>query len=156
MPVAWRLTAPAFARGLDGEGNRVTGARWNPPGRGVVYASPNLSLCVLECFVHLPAALRLALPVMSAVRLSIPDNAPVERIGRDELPVDLARPGAAEVCRDLGAAWLDRGAALILLAPSAIVPQEENLMLNPRHPAMARVRIEGVEAFRFDARLASG
>ena len=48
MATAWRLSPPAFARALDGEGNRVFGARWNSPGHGVVYASENLSLCVLE------------------------------------------------------------------------------------------------------------
>jgi len=48
MAIVWRLTAPEYADRLDGKGNVERGARWNSPGRGVVYASFNLSLAVLE------------------------------------------------------------------------------------------------------------
>jgi RES domain-containing protein len=56
MALVWRLVRPEFASDLDGKGNVNRGARWNSPGRGVVYASFNLSLCVLESFVQLPIA----------------------------------------------------------------------------------------------------
>jgi len=54
MGTIWRLTSPAFARILNGEGNRIFGARWNSPGRGVVYTCAHLSLCVLETYVNMP------------------------------------------------------------------------------------------------------
>ena len=62
MALVWRLVDPRFASDLDGSGNRIHGARWNSPGRGVLYTSENLSLCVLETLVHLPGALRTRLP----------------------------------------------------------------------------------------------
>jgi hypothetical protein len=49
---------------------------------------------------------------------------------------------------------LERGEALVLIAPSAVVPQELNVMLNPAHPRMTDVRIIASTRFRFDPRLA--
>ena len=83
MTLVWRLTKPEFAAELNGESNTITGARWNSPGRGVVYASFNLSLCVLESFAHLPPLLRIDLPEMAAVRIEVPDDA-------SRLDIDLA------------------------------------------------------------------
>jgi hypothetical protein len=49
---------------------------------------------------------------------------------------------------------LARGEHLLLIAPSFVVPQEHNVMINPDHPMMAEVKIASVEPFRFDPRLA--
>ena len=73
--IVWRLSPPAFAHELTGEGNRIVGARWNSPGRGVVYTCAYLSLCVLETYVHIPPEQRLSLPDFEAVRLNVPDDA---------------------------------------------------------------------------------
>ena len=72
MAYCWRLADPRFADDLEGSGNRIHGARWNSPGRGVLYASENLSLCVLENLVHLPPVMRGRLPSRVALRLQIP------------------------------------------------------------------------------------
>jgi RES domain-containing protein len=55
-----------------------------------------------------------------------------------------------------GDGWLERAEALVLIAPSAVVPQELNAMLNPAHARMADMRIVAEEPFRFDSRLAVG
>ena len=56
-------------------------------------------------------------------------------------------------CRKAGDRWLDEGKALLLRAPSAVVPQEMNFMFNPPHPRMGEVKIVHREAFLFDNRL---
>jgi RES domain-containing protein len=150
MPLVWRLTSPAFARKLDGEGNRRHGARWNSPGRGVVYASVNLSLGVLETLVHLPPELRTVLPPMSAVGINLPDQ-PMEIVAREEM--DSHANDLSRWCRARGDAWLIGRRTLMLSAPSIIVPQEQNIMLNPIHPDMALVSFVSVEGFKFDERL---
>jgi RES domain-containing protein len=155
MAMVWRLTRPQHAADLSGEGNAITGARWNSPGRGVVYTSLHLSLCVLETFVHLPPLLRISLPEMAAIRIELPDETSRIDIGVDELPSDLAGEEAEERCRQLGDEWLAAGEHLVCTTPSMIVPQERNLMLNPAHPQMARAKIASIEPFRFDPRLAT-
>jgi RES domain-containing protein len=155
MALVWRLARPEFATELNGEGNAKTGARWNSPGRGVIYASFNLSLCVLESFVHLHPLLRINLPEMTAVRIEIPDESSRLDIDLADLPSDLAGEEAEHRCRELGDGWLTAQEHLAFTMPSVLVPQERNLMINPAHRLMTKVKIISTERFRFDPRLAT-
>jgi len=65
----WRIVRRDHA-GLDGEGARLYGARWNSPATAVLYAASHLSLAALEYLVHVDpddapddlVALRLDIP----------------------------------------------------------------------------------------------
>ena len=129
------------------------GARWNSPGRGVVYACANLSLSVLEAYVHIAPALRLDVPDHEAVRLTIPDDAGTTRIAMAEFETMLAAADPHGACRAAGDRWLAAGRDLVLAAPSVVVAEEFNIMLNPAHPRMGDVAIVSTRRFRFDARL---
>jgi RES domain-containing protein len=155
MALVWRLTRPEFAAELNGEGNAKTGARWNSPGRGVIYASFNLSLCVLESCAHLPPMLRINSPDMAAVRIELPDEASRLDIDIADLPSDLAGEEAEHRCRELGDVWMTAREHLALTMPSVIVPQERNLMINPAHRLMTKVKLISTERFRFDPRFAT-
>ncbi len=146
----WRLVRPDFAPGLDGRGAERYDGRWNSPGLPAVYCASHLSLAVLEYFVHLPPAMRRrgSLPRMTAVELRLGGGA-VEDIGND----DLDRLEDLAWCRARGDDWLKRGEALALAVPSAVVPREQNVILNPRHGEFGRVRVVGVERYRFDLRM---
>lgn len=146
---AWRLVRPEYAPGLDGEGARLWGGRWNSPGRPVVYAASSLALAVLEYLVHVPPAMRRAerFPELVAVRLKFRERDAVE-VETDGIP----GPDADRLCRERGDAWLNEASAPILRVPSIVVPQESNWLLNPRHPAFA-AEVKGQEPFRFDPRL---
>jgi RES domain-containing protein len=155
MALVWRLIRPAFASALDGKGNIERGARWNSPGQGVVHASFNLSLCVLESLVQLSPPQRFNLPEMAAVEIELPAEASVRELTPGEWQnVAEDKADAAHRCREIGDAWLAAKEHLILIAPSFVVPQECNVMLNPAHPLMRRVKIISTELFKFDSRLA--
>ena len=153
MVLAWRLSPPAYADTLTGEGNRAFGARWNSPGRGVVYASINLSLCVLEAYVHFSATQRRAIPDFEAVLISVPDDAGTTRISPAEMERLLSMPDPQSACRQVGDRWLAQGGHLLLMAPSVIVAEDENVMINPAHPRMRDVAIVRRRRFHFDPRL---
>jgi RES domain-containing protein len=153
--LVWRLSPPAFAASLDGEGNRIVGARWNSLGRGVVYTCVHLSLCVLETYVHIPPEQRDALPDFDAVRLSIPDDAGITEISGAELTDLLSTPKPELACRARGDRWLIEGSDLVLMAPSIVVSEELNVMINPNHPRMQEVTIASRRSFKFDPRLAN-
>jgi RES domain-containing protein len=153
MATVWRLAPTIHARSLDGEGNRIMGARWNSPGHGVVYTCANLSLAVLEAYVHIPGSLRLNLPDFEAVRLSIPDDAGATQISVEELEAMLTAADPHAACRAAGDRWIAAGRDLVLAAPSIIVPEELNLMLNPAHRRMHDVAIVSTRRFQFDTRL---
>jgi len=146
----WRLVRPEFAPGLDGKGAELYGGRWNSPGLPAVYCARHLSLAILEYFVHIPAQMRRvgAMPLLSAVRLQVPAEA-VEALA-DADPVRLAD---AAWCRERGDAWFREGHAVGLSVPSAVVPQERNVVLNPRHADFSGVRLVETVPFRFDPRL---
>jgi RES domain-containing protein len=148
----WRLALGLHA-GLDGEGARLYGGRWNSVGVPVVYAATHLSLALLEQLVHvnperLPAALR-------AFAIDLPDEVVPER-------ADLTEAGDAKACRRYGDAWLAARHSAALVVPSVVIParlepgqiatDERNVLLNPRHASAAAWRVVET-AFRVDARL---
>ena len=130
---------------LSGEGARRYGGRWNPPGAAVVYASESRALAVLETFVHLTLEARAMRFLLYSITL--PSRPRLQRHGAARRPRTLA------ASQEIGHAWIDAAAALGLIVPSVIVPQEANYVLNVRHPQFAHVRIGKPEAFSFDERL---
>jgi hypothetical protein len=107
----------------------------------------------LEAFVHLPQELRDELPDMEAVRLDVPDDAGASDVSRTQLERLMAAPDPLGACQAVGDRWLSAGADLVFKAPSVLIPEETNVMLNPLHPDMRRVRIVSTRPFRFDPRL---
>jgi RES domain-containing protein len=152
MATVWRLTPPAYARLLDGEGSRLAGGRWNSPGCPLVYTSTHLSLSVLEVLVHFPPELRDNLPELEATQLSVPDNAGATEIPLDQFRGLLADGQPLSTCRAFGDEWVARGSALVLKAPSVLVPEELNVMINPAHSGMREVTIVSSRRFHFDPR----
>lgn len=66
--------------------------------------------------------------------------------GWASLPAD--RPSMA-----YGTAWLKSCCHLGLIVPSAVMQLERNVVLNPQHPAMVKVRIVEILDFSYDGRL---
>ena len=156
MAAVWRLTSPSYARLLDGEGSRTVGGRWNSPGLPALYTSSHLSLSVLEVFVHMPAQVRDDLPPLEAVRIAIPDDASSVTISISRFERLMAAVDPLTACRTVGDAWLARGEELLLWAPSVVVPEDMNVIINPTHVEMRRVQIERTRRFHFDPRLVGG
>jgi RES domain-containing protein len=74
-------------------------------------------------------------------------------IAVDALPTTWRRYPAPDALADLGTAWVRAAATAVLVVPSAIVPQERNILLNPAHPDFRRIRLGTREPFSFDPRL---
>jgi RES domain-containing protein len=129
---------------LSGEGARLYGGRWNPPGTAVVYASESRALAVLEAFVHLTLEARAMRFLLYAITL--PTRARLQRHAG-------TRRTSSDSSREIGRAWVDEERALALVVPSVIVPQETNYVLNVRHPQFAEVEVAKPESFSFDERL---
>lgn len=147
----WRLVKERHAEtAFDGEGARVYGGRWNSPGKRVVYASSSLALAALETLVHLDPALPLPRFIAFSMQIVASDITATRIPSTYDSPGPL--PNLTET-RRLGDQWLEDGRLLALSVPSAIVPQEFNLLLNPAHPRFAQLVIAPPVAFAVDARL---
>jgi RES domain-containing protein len=145
---AFRITRRPYAD-LSGEGARLVGGRWNPPGRLALYLADTPALAVLEVLVHLDLDEH-TIPsdyVIMAVDLSRLEGTPGWLEEGPSFP-----PSDAE-CRAIGDEFLKSRRTLALRVPSIIVPQASNLVLNPAHAAMDQVTIKRIEPFVFDRRL---
>jgi RES domain-containing protein len=146
----WRLCRRKHAA-FDGEGARLAGGRWNRRGTAVVYASETLSLAALEYLVHLDFVL--APPDLTAVAAEIPDSLPVTRLEAADLPRNWRSYPAPDALAELGTTWITTRRTVALSVPSAIVPAERNVLLNPAHPDFKKLRLLPPERFSFDPRL---
>jgi RES domain-containing protein len=111
----------------------------------MVYTAASPSLAVLEVLVHLDLPSELLPDDYQLLTIYVPDDAPVNRAGDPILEDD--------ICRETGDAFLVDATALALTVPSVVLPQERNVLLNPRHTEMGRVIVERSEPFRIDPRL---
>lgn len=146
MTVVYRLVRAERANTvLSGEGARLYGGRWNPPGRPVVYASTSRALAVLEALVHVANEARFMRFLLYT--LVLPRRARVQHHDGVRAPL------ALESSQEVGRTWLETGATLALVVPSVVVPQEVNYVLNVSHPQFARVELSAPESFSFDQRL---
>jgi RES domain-containing protein len=151
---AYRLVrARHAARAFDGEGARRYGGRWNPVGTPAVYLASHRSLAVLEILANLERTDALSGFVFFEVRF---DERWVERLDPKRLPGNWRRPEPPSALARLGAAWAAEGRSLLLEVPSAVVPPETNLVLDPRHPDFGAIEIGAAEPYELDRRLIEG
>ena len=147
---AYRLVAPKWAdTALSGEGARLYGGRWNSPGRPVVYLSTSRALAALEQLFHLttPGARKIA-------RTLVTVRVPGDLIGGELWQSEGWRdnpPGRATT--EQGDDWLAVAKTAGVFAPSALIPEEQNLLLNPNHARFPEIQITRTDPFRFDPRL---
>lgn len=150
------IKARRAAHAFDGEGARRYGGRFNPRGVAMVYTSSHLSLAALELFVHLDPGdapddlLAIAAHLPPGLEIARPGDG---RHGVRDLPAGWRAFPPPDRLKELGTAWLREGKTVALAVPSAVVPREENVLLNPAHPDFARIEIEAPEAFSFDPRM---
>lgn len=149
MITAWRICKtrhPPF----DGTGARLVGARWNSPGRPMIYAADCFAGAILELLAHSARPRTLPGP-HHAVRIDIPDDV-----------VEVADPAAipgwdrkgSPVALALGDTWLRQRRTAALLVP-ALPPRPigRNVLINPEHPDVGRITVSAPFSVPWDERL---
>jgi RES domain-containing protein len=144
----WRLYRRAHGPGLDGAGGRYAAGRWHRQGTPVVYFGAGAAIVVLEKLAHLnpdtlPDDLVLAL---FEADLSVEDGWP-------DTSKQARKLHEIDATQTVGQQWLSSGRSCVLRVPSIVVPEEENLVLNPQHPQASRLQLVTQRAFTFDGRL---
>jgi RES domain-containing protein len=148
----WRICrAKHEASVFTGSGAEKTGGRWNNKGYSMVYTSENLSLAALELFVHVSPGI---IPDdLISVRGKLPDSISTVEIVASDLPTNWREYPAPPEFQTIGTNWLRRAKSLALVVPSAINPLEKNILLNPAHPEIKKLKIENSQPFQFDPRM---
>jgi RES domain-containing protein len=105
---------------------------------------------MLEYFVHIdPDHPPNDLAVAEA---DIPDNVPRLSISPKQLPANWRQVPAPAVLARFGDEFVRSERAAVLTVPSALAPAESNCLINPRHPAFAKIRVFPAKAFQYDSR----
>lgn len=148
MIIVWRLANGRYPL-RDGEGARLVGGRWNSVGQPAIYTSESLALCLTESLVHITGPLPL-----DYVRFKI-------QVPEDSLeilePTSLKQKWKDHLVytRTLGDEWLRQKRSVALLVPSAVLPESNNIILNPLHPRAGELQVIEQQPFNFDPRLRS-
>jgi len=147
----YRISKSAHIRDLTGAGARLYGGRWNHRGVPLIYTSESRSLATVEYLVHL------SLPEtpsdLSMATLEVPDDIVPEELDPSSLPKNWRDSPAPLELADLGTEWARSRTSLLLRVPSAVVEHEHNILINPVHDGMSRVKLVKVEPYKLDERL---
>jgi RES domain-containing protein len=152
----WRIatdTPQWAAHDLSGKGAALRGARWNHAGEHAVYASTSISLAAWETRAHFGQGSRLPWNRF-LVQMDVPEEVWAAReviaqplpIGWDAIPEGL-------VSRALGSKWLSTARTALLVVPSVIVNEEDNVLINPAHADAKRIKAVKVRRFVYDHRV---
>lgn len=145
----YRVTRMHYLDDLTGEGSRRHGGRWNSMGTPALYAASHRSLAMLETLVHTPFR---QLTDYGLAVLRLPEEAPVLRLEPEDLPFDWDVFPSRRSSELLGTRLLQQGKYLALQVPSSLLPEEQNIVINPLHPLMKQVRITHQRRLTFNER----
>jgi RES domain-containing protein len=131
--IVYRLTRSAYADDLSGTGGLYAAQRCNYKGTRVIYAAQHVSLALAEVLVHLELT---EVPLdYVLVTIEIPDTVPLRRTTPEQALAASRNPDVP-----------------VFLVPSAVVPQELNVVIYPQAPGF-KAKVISVEPFRIDERL---
>src|SRR6266851_1530220 len=119
---------------FDGTGAFLSGARWNSPGRRIIYAAETFAGALLEMLAHTRTGR--APRTQAWIEISIPPGVSIERVE----PGDLRGWDSEDSlqARQFGDSWRR---SLILIVPSVVTGGiGRNVLINQDHPEFQSLR----------------
>lgn len=124
-----------------------SGGRWTSPRVQGVYASLSPATAMLEYLVHLEGATP---PELLMAIASVPRQCVLVQL---EAPSEWRERPYRDSVRQVGDAWSREKRSFALRVPSAVCPDEYNILLNPEHPDAAKLQLEHLTPLKLDGRL---
>lgn len=135
---------------LSGIGAEKVGGRWNEVGTRAVYCSENISLALLEYYVHSENIAYLPKEILVA-KIEFPDEFVIEEL--KELPERWNQyPYSSKTTEVFTKLSKDRN-VFALRVPSTIVGLESNIILNPLYKEFGKVEVVEFIKLPIDERL---
>ncbi len=148
----YRISKCNYIRDLTGSGSARYSGRWHNKGTYVLYTAATPSLALLESVVHIS---RIVIAAYCMVCLNIPEDKITAFLPGD-LPGDWYGHPPADHLKTIGDKFISNNKFLGLKLPSAIMPEESNILLNPNHADFSQVRILYERTIPIDERLVKG
>jgi RES domain-containing protein len=133
---------------FDGTGAMLHGARWNSPGRRVVYAAETYASALLEVLVHASGDVP---QNQGYVEIEIPVGLAIEEVTPEDVPGWDSR--SFETARAFGDRWYDDRRTPVLIVPSVVTLVERNILMNQEHSDFPRIQASQPMQVHWDARL---
>nr|WKN34401.1 RES family NAD+ phosphorylase [Tunicatimonas sp. TK19036] len=147
--LVYRIGSYRRIRDLQGTGGLYVAGRWHQKGTRVLYTSSSVSLAKLEVLANSVGKIPRSLALIT---LEFPDDAPMQRVSVDQLPVNWQQYPYPTQLSQHTEAWLKDGASWIVQVPSAQSPTEYNYLFNPQHPMHHQLKIVELRDELFDLR----
>ncbi|MGN7788144.1 RES family NAD+ phosphorylase [Niabella sp. 22666] len=148
--IIYRLVRSEYHDDLSGYGAFLYGGRWNNKGQYALYGAEHISLAVLEIVVNYDRTATSLLPSYHLVELSVPDD---EIIEIDHSALKKKWSEDMDYTRYIGDEFLQSKSDLVLKIPSAVIPEENNYLLNPSHKDFKKIIIDSSKRYGLDNRL---
>jgi RES domain-containing protein len=149
MITAYRFAPLIFSNDLSGNGAKLFGGRWNSQGIPAIYTSLSISLALVELFIHKKTYDEIV--VNQLMEISIAEDITSE-IDYRKLKRNWQQD--ENYCQYMGNEFLVNKSSIILKVPSAIIEEENNLVLNPMAKDFSKkVKVKKITPFSFDKRL---
>ncbi len=146
--LVFKIAHKKYANNLAGSG---ADGRWTSAGKTVVYCAESIALAFLENMVK-----RQGVGFnddFKTIIINIPDELGVEAVSLKNLPAGWRGFRDYTSCQKIGNKWYDKMKDPILKAPSAVLPESSNYVLNTNHPDFLKVKIVSITDLVPDERI---
>ncbi len=144
----FRFCKEQYYNDISGEGAKLRGGRWNSVGLPVVYTSTTISLSLLELLIYNASYDELQNNYLMKIEIpGIPEDSITSINVKKQWQKDIG------YSRFIGDSFLSTRKNIVLKVPSAIIPEEYNIIINPLHPDFKKIKIIDSSPFEFDSRL---
>jgi RES domain-containing protein len=147
----YRVTKKEFVKDLSGEGARLYGGRWNKKGRSMLYFSEHLSLCVLEMLTRID--FEFLTDDYAFIEVEIADKLIVPSVKATSISKNWRADPPTFDTQDFGSKWVASEANFALSVPSAVLPNERNILVNPNHKLISKLKITNIGKLDLGPRL---
>ena len=144
----YRISKCQYIEDLEGTGAARYPGRWNSKGTYILYTAATPSLALLESVVHIS---NIAISSYCMICLNVPEDK-IKTIAAAELPDNWFVNPPIDVLKQTGDSFIKENKFLALKIPSAIMPEENNFLLNPAHPDFKKISTVYVRTIPIDER----
>lgn len=146
----YRIAKKGYIKDLSGTGAKLYGGRWNRRGTPLLYFAESRSLAALETLVHVSY---LTLPPDLQLLTAEVHEALLLTYARSNFTKMTKAKETEHLFKEAGEKWITSAKSLGLIVPSIIIPGDHNILINPMHPDMSKLKTRKIEDFVFDARI---
>jgi hypothetical protein len=147
----YRFGLKKFIGDLTGQGAKIYGGRWNSVGNAMLYSSYSPSLAMLEFACNASGITKTI--QTSLLTLKLDSKVKIEIINLNDLPANWQQVPSPDSLKVIGNNWLKSNKTLALKVPSAIMPLESNLLINPLNKDFFKLEIENFVDMNIDSRI---